>query len=97
MIVFDVETTGLPKAEGSDLDMQPQIIEFGAIKLDDDLKEIDRIEFFCNPNQPLPAVIKKITGITDDQLKDEKPFVAYYQQLCEFFLYFICHLISPMF
>ena len=86
MIVFDVETTGLPKAEGSDLDMQPQIIEFGAIKLDDDLKEIDRTEFFCNPNQPLPEIIKKITGITDGQLKDEKPFVAYYQQLCEFFL-----------
>ena len=31
MIVFDLETTGLPKAEGSDLDLQPRIIEFGAI------------------------------------------------------------------
>ena len=28
MIVFDLETTGLPKAEGSDLDMQPRIIEY---------------------------------------------------------------------
>ena len=37
MIFFDLETTGLPKAEGSDLDMQPKIIEFGAIKLDERL------------------------------------------------------------
>ena len=44
MIVFDLETTGLPKAEGSDLEQQPQIIELGAIKLDDDLNEVDRIE-----------------------------------------------------
>ena len=41
MIVFDLETTGLPKAEGSDLDIQPKIIEFGAIKIDDDeFKEV---------------------------------------------------------
>ena len=86
MIFFDLETTGLPKAEGSDLNLQPKIIEFGAIKLDDDLNEIDRTEFFVNPDQPLPAIIKKITGITDDQLKAAKPFVAHYQHVCEFFL-----------
>ena len=86
MIVFDLETTGLPKAEGSDLDMQPRIIEFGAIKLNDKLEEIDRIEFFCNPGHPLDPVITKITGITDEMLKDEKPFIANYYRLCEFFL-----------
>ena len=45
MIVFDLETTGLPKAEGSDLDIQPRIIEFGAIKVDDNFKEVDRFQF----------------------------------------------------
>ena len=63
MIFFDLETTGLPKAEGSDLDMQPKIIEFGAIKLDEDLVESDRIEFLCNPGYPLEPIITKITGI----------------------------------
>ena len=86
MIVFDLETTGLPKAEGSDLDMQPRIIEFGAIKLDKDLEEVDRLEFFCNPGHELDPQIIKITGITDEMLKDEKPFVANYLSLCEFFL-----------
>ena len=86
MIVFDLETTGLPKAEGSDLDMQPRIIEFGAIKLDKDLEEVDRLEFFCNPGHDLDPQIIKITGITDEMLKDKKPFVANYLSLCEFFL-----------
>ena len=86
MIAFDLETTGLPKAEGSDLVTQPKIIEFGAIKLDDDLKEVDRLEFLVNPQQQLDPKITKITGITDDDLKNEKPFMAHYNKLCEFFL-----------
>jgi DNA polymerase III alpha subunit (gram-positive type) len=86
MIVFDLETTGLPKAEGSDLDMQPRIIEFGAIKVDDNLEEVDRLEFFCNPGHELDPQIIKITNITDDMLKDKKPFIAHYKDLCEFFI-----------
>ena len=87
MIAFDLETTGLPKAEGSNLDEQPKIIEFGAVKLDDEsLKEVDRLEFFVNPNQILEPKITKITGITDDMLKEAKPFIAHYKKLCEFFV-----------
>ena len=87
MIVFDLETTGLPKAEGSDLNMQPKIIEFGAIRLTDgNLEEYDRLEFMCNPGHELDPKITKITGISDDHLKEEKPFVAYYNDLCNFFL-----------
>tara|TARA_B100000497_G_C7628994_1_gene377991 strand:- start:554 stop:1090 length:537 start_codon:yes stop_codon:yes gene_type:complete len=86
LIVFDLETTGLPKAEGSDLDMQPKIIEFGAIKLTEELIEVDRLEFFCNPKHMLDPKITKITGITDDMLKDQKPFIAHLEKLNEFFL-----------
>lgn len=86
LIVFDLETTGLPKAEGSDLDMQPKIIEFGAIKLTEELIEVDRLEFFCNPKHMLDPKITKITGITDDMLKDQKPFIANLDRLNEFFL-----------
>jgi DNA polymerase III epsilon subunit-like protein len=86
MIVFDLETTGLPKAEGSDLDMQPRIIEFGAIKVDDNLEELNRLEFFCNPGHELDPQITKITNITDEMLKDKKPFIAHYKDLCEFFI-----------
>ena len=86
MIVFDLETTGLPYADGTELDKQPKIIELGAIKLDDDLKEVSRLEFFCNPGHELPPRITKITGITDYMLEDAKPFIAHYKELCDFFL-----------
>ena len=85
MIIFDLETTGLPKAEGSDLILQPKIIEFGAVKLDGDFHETDKLEFFVNPGVQLDPKITKITGITDDMLKDEKPFIAYYKILAEWF------------
>tara|TARA_R100000458_G_scaffold55645_1_gene59792 strand:+ start:287 stop:829 length:543 start_codon:yes stop_codon:yes gene_type:complete len=85
VIIFDLETTGLPKAEGSDLILQPKIIEFGAVKLDGDFHETDKLEFFVNPGMQLDPKITKITGITDDMLKDEKPFIAYYKILAEWF------------
>ena len=85
MIVFDLETTGLPKAEGSELDLQPKIIEFGAIRFTDgNFEEYDRLEFMCNPGHNLDPKITKITGISD--LKDKKPFIHHYKDLCKFFL-----------
>ena len=86
MIVFDLETTGLPLAEGADLKLQPRITEFGEIKLDEDLKEIDVIEFLVNPGIPLDPKITKITGLTDDMLKDQKPFIGRLDQIVAFFL-----------
>tara|TARA_R100000655_G_scaffold110053_1_gene167218 strand:+ start:1113 stop:1661 length:549 start_codon:yes stop_codon:yes gene_type:complete len=91
MIVFDLETTGLPKAEGTDLDLQPRIIEFGAIKYSDELigaslREDARISFLCNPGHPLDPKITKITGITDEMLKNQYSFVTHLEELNDFFL-----------
>lgn len=89
MIAFDTETTGLPiKGELSNpLKMQPHIIEFAAIKLDDTtLEETDRLHFFCKPPISIPAVITKITGIDDAKVADWEPFARYYPKLREFFL-----------
>jgi DNA polymerase III epsilon subunit-like protein len=86
MIVFDLETTGLPLAEGADLNLQPRITEFGAIKLDEDLNEIEVLEFLVNPGIPLDPKITKITGLTDEMLKDQKPFIARLDQVVDFFL-----------
>jgi DNA polymerase III epsilon subunit-like protein len=94
MIVFDLETTGLPLAEGADLDLQPRITEFCAIKLDQQLKEIAMLEFLINPGIPLDPKITKITGLTDDMLKDKEPFVARLEEITNFFLgerYLVAH------
>jgi DNA polymerase III alpha subunit (gram-positive type) len=98
MIIFDTETTGLLKANIVDLDKQPKIIELAAIKLDDKtLEEVDRIEFLVNPKESLEKIITKITGLTDNKLKDAKTFEYHYEKLADFFLgekYLLAHNIA---
>lgn len=87
MIVFDTETTGLPKADASPLANQPQIIEFAGIKLNNKTLEAEgRLEFLANPGAPLPEIIIKITRLTDADLADKPPFSAHIQSLTDFFL-----------
>lgn len=96
MIIFDTETTGLPKAKNDPIENHPEIIEFGAIRVDDEtLEEVDRLEFLCKPKiASLPDKIVKITGITDGMLVDKNPFKAHYNDLCRFFIgekYLLAH------
>lgn len=87
MIVFDTETTNLVLPELVALEEQPQIIEFAGIKLDDiTLEEVERIEFLVNPGIDLPDIIKEITHISDDMLKDQPFFAEYYHDLVNFFI-----------
>lgn len=86
MIVFDTETTGLVKKGNVPLHEQPHIIEFAAIKLNDEtLEEKERIQFLCKPPVKIDAVITNITGLDDEKLMNEKPFSAYLEQLQKFF------------
>lgn len=84
--VFDTETTGLPfHAEAKD-DVQPRIIEFGGVLWDVRRDEIiDELELLVNPGQPLEAIITKITGLTDDDLKDAPRFPDVEPRLRSFF------------
>ena len=85
MIIFDTETTGLIKNGLIELSKQPQIIEFAAIKLDDNtLEEVDRIDFLVNPNVRLPEIITKITGLTDQDLIEQPNFSHYFPTLVKF-------------
>ena len=83
--IIDVETTGLLLPEGAPLENQPKIIEFAAIKIDEQGNEIDRMEMLINPLMPLPPVITKITGIKHEALCSLPPFDFYVADLMEFF------------
>lgn len=61
-IVADLETTGLSSKKN-------EIIEIGAIKVKD-FRKIDSMDIFLKPENPVPAVITNLTGITNDMLLD---------------------------
>lgn len=88
MILFDTETTGLVNPTLVPLDQQPEIIELGAVKLDDaTLEEVEYFTALVKPKRlPLDPKITQITGLTSFDLQDQKPFAAYYLPLCQFFL-----------
>lgn len=64
-VVFDLETTGLYPNSGDSM------IEIGAVKIKDG-KIIDRYDELINPCVPLDLKIVKITGITDEMLKNKR-------------------------
>ncbi len=88
-IILDTETTGLLQT-GRPLEAQPQIIEIGAMRVEDE-KVLSQL---INPGCPLPDIIKKITGIKDEDLVNKPTFKEFLPKLIEFFQdidMLICH------
>ncbi len=86
MLAFDTETTGLLRPEASELYLQPFITEIYIAKFDKDFKVYDEFETFLKPPVPIPEEVSKITGITDETVKDAPVFIEIYEDLCEFVL-----------
>lgn len=72
-VVIDCETTGLLLPSISDLNQQPKIIEFGACILRDG-EIVKKYNQLINPGCEIDKVITKITGITNEDLKDKPSF-----------------------
>ena len=70
-IIFDLETTGLD----AKLD---KIIEIGALKYKNN-ELVEEFSVLVNPKVKLPPVITKITGLTDEDLKEQKQLKKFYQ------------------
>jgi DNA polymerase III epsilon subunit-like protein len=82
--VWDSETTGLPLHPDAALHLQPKMIEFGGI-ITDGFDIFDEVNFKINPEQKLESVITDITGITDDDLKDQPTFDHYIPDIRRYF------------
>jgi DNA polymerase III epsilon subunit-like protein len=83
--IFDQETTGLVKAEGTDLLHQPYLIEIYAMQFDKNFNKVKEFESYIKPPKPLPAIITKITGITDADLADAPSFIEVYRDIIDVF------------
>lgn len=85
-LVFDTETTGLPKHPNSKPNVQPKIIEFGGALVNVYSGIVaDTLQLIINPQEPIEAIITKITGLTDDDLKDQPTFPEVAPQIRDFF------------
>ena len=77
MIVLDLETTGLDCKKD-------KIIEFAAIKIDENFNEIDRLNFFINPEIKVSNEVIKLTWIPQETLDKSLVFKDRINEIKEF-------------
>lgn len=75
-VVFDIETTGLSKEKN-------HITEIGAVKISGG-KVTERWSTFVNPREKIPYNIVKLTGITDDMVKDAPYIEDIFDEFADF-------------
>ncbi|MBS4960112.1 MAG: exonuclease domain-containing protein [Clostridiales bacterium] len=63
-----------------------EIIQIGAVKLNESFQEIDRFNYYIRPQvyPRLHPFVEKITGITMDQLQNQPSFAEAYGAFCRF-------------
>ena len=81
-LVFDVETTGLPKVRGAkleDLNNWPRVVQISWLLLDADLKEVNSETYYIKQEQSIPIEAIKIHKIDDSIIaeKGEEPRIVF--------------------
>lgn len=73
-LIFDTETTGLILHPMAKDEVQPRIIEWGGMLVDEHGTELHSFNVLINPGCAIPAHITKINGITDVDVADQPHF-----------------------
>jgi DNA polymerase III epsilon subunit-like protein len=89
IIIFDTETTGLPKQDAP-LEDQPHIIQFASLTYDFDpltkrFTESARYNQLIKPPVAIPAESTRVTGITDESVSGMPVFAAAYNDIAALF------------
>lgn len=85
IVLFDTETTGLLQPENSDLTMQPKIIEFSGVRINEEFEILDELDILIDPDEPISKLITDITGITDGMVKDKGIFNHHFLEISKLF------------
>ena len=85
MILFDTETTGLLGVDGNPQELQPYIVEVYAMRLTKTMEVTNELHIRMKPPIKIPEETTKIHGITNDDVKDCKPFVFHWRKIAHFF------------
>ena len=72
--LFDVETTGLVLAKGTDLIHQPHILEIFILLVKEDGVVLDSFHSFFQPPIEIPSFITRLTGIDAYKVRSAPPF-----------------------
>lgn len=75
-VVIDVETTGNSPKKGD------RIIQIAAVVIENG-QITERFSKYVNPNQPIPAFIEQLTGISNEMVENEEPFSAIAEDIFE--------------
>ncbi len=75
-VAIDLETTGLNY-------LTDDIIEFGGIRFIDGKPE-QQLSLLIKPTKPIPLPISRITGLTDQDVKDAPSFEKVWEQILDF-------------
>ncbi len=79
-VIADIETTGFSTNLGA------EIIQIGALKIDEEGNEIARFNRFVKPNcKKIPKKIVELTGITDEDVKDADSASVVMRDFLQFF------------
>ena len=85
IVLFDTETTGLVRPGPADLKLQPYITEFYACKIDEEFTMLGEVDTLIRPPIKIPDEVIKISGITDEMVKESPVFPMVFSQLASFF------------
>tara|TARA_B100000965_G_scaffold406074_1_gene443007 strand:+ start:651 stop:1331 length:681 start_codon:yes stop_codon:yes gene_type:complete len=77
-VVIDTETTGLSHKNGD------RIIEVGCVELINHVATKNFLQFYCSVDKKISEGAQKITGITNNFLKDKKQFGEHYEEFLGF-------------
>lgn len=81
--VVDFETTGLPLHPAAPVALQPRITEAGCVMVNSRGEVEGEFTQLYNPERPLDADVKRITGLTDEQLREQPLFADGWRALCD--------------